>query len=174
VADGLNNRVLIYPAPITTGESATVVIGQPNFSSTVQAATSTGFNFPSSAIGDPQGNLWASDWGNNRVLQFKPPFANGMSAGLVLGQVTFTTSAVDQMPNSIAEPRGLAFDAAGNLWVADSGNSRVMEFTPPFTDGMSASLIMGKTPNRGTNTCGSPASGLVPGLRFDWKSVGFR
>jgi DNA-binding beta-propeller fold protein YncE len=30
----------------------------------------------------------------------------------------------------LAGPQGLAFDAAGNLWVADSDNNRLQEFSP--------------------------------------------
>ena len=28
-------------------------------------------------------------------------------------------------PNTIIQPRGLAFDSAGNLWIADEGHKRI-------------------------------------------------
>ena len=37
-----------------------------------------------------------------------------------------------------------AFDGSGNLWVADAFNQRVLEYTPPFSNGMAASLELGQ------------------------------
>jgi hypothetical protein len=41
-------------------------------------------------------------------------------------------------------PRGLGFDGSGNLWVADLNNNRVLMFTPPFSNGMNANLVLGQ------------------------------
>lgn len=172
VADGMNNRVMLYTSPISTGESASIVIGQPDFNSTAPATTANGFNYPSNAIRDVAGNLWVSDWGNNRILEFKPPFTNGMAASLVLGQPTFATSDMGISNSSLALPRGMAFDRDGNLWVADAYNNRVLEFQPPFTDGMSASLVLGKTPNFGTGACGGPTRGLCEPLSLAFDGAG--
>jgi secreted PhoX family phosphatase len=47
-------------------------------------------------------------------------------------------------PAYICSPNGIAFDPAGNLWVADSGNSRVREFAALFSTGMNASRLIGQ------------------------------
>jgi len=83
---------------------------------------------------DSSGNLWVSDWADNRVLMFKPPFTE---ASLVLGQSDFSgiyhnegyyqTTPTNTGLNS---PSYLAFDSSGNLWVSDSANNRVLEYTP--------------------------------------------
>src|SRR5262249_42414720 len=38
-----------------------------------------------------------------------------------------------------------AFDAAGNLWVGDAANNRVLRYSPPFSTGMSANLVLGQS-----------------------------
>jgi hypothetical protein len=76
-------------------------------------------------------------------LEFVPPFANGMSASLVLGQADFTTSTRATTQSGLSGPEGITFDGGGNLWVADGGNGRTLEFTPPFSSGQNASLVLG-------------------------------
>ena len=146
VADNENNRVLIYDSPFSMGLSASVVLGQPNMTSGGWALSATGMDRPAAALFDSNGNLYIADQNNSRVLQFKPPFSNGMSASLVLGEpdfVTATGSTGQPTQSNLHWPDGLAFDGSGNLWVADSANSRVVEYQPPFTNGMNASLVIG-------------------------------
>ena len=40
---------------------------------------------------------------------------------------------------------GLAFSPDGNLWVADSQNNRLLEFTPPFYNSMNATIVIGQS-----------------------------
>src|SRR5262249_48502326 len=62
VADTLNNRVLIFDGPFSAGESAAVVLGQPDFTTSAQSTTAIGLMHPVSAVADAQGNIWVSDW----------------------------------------------------------------------------------------------------------------
>ena len=58
-----------------TGEAASIVLGQPNFSSTIAGQDSqTGIYAPSDVAADPSGNVWVLDYQNNRVLEFTSPF----------------------------------------------------------------------------------------------------
>ena len=61
VADTYNNRVLKYTAPLSTGESASVVIGQPSFSTVSGATSPSRLNLPSGLRFDSSGNLWVAD-----------------------------------------------------------------------------------------------------------------
>jgi secreted PhoX family phosphatase len=71
-------------------------------------------------------------------------------------------------------PQGTAFDSSGNLWVADSSNSRVLEYTTPLTTGKAASVVLGQSDfthrsvNQGGGSTPSATSLAVPqGIAFD-------
>ena len=145
VADKIG-RVLEFRPPFVSGENASVVIGQKDFASLAPSNVidESTLNSPQGLAFDKSGNLWVSDQTNNRVLEFRPPFSNGMAASLVIGHSDFTTQTPTSNPTpSSVHPGGLAFDASGNLWVADQGFSRVLEFQQPFSNGMAASVVIG-------------------------------
>jgi len=160
VVDSGNNRVLEFKTPFSNGELASLVIGQPTFGGYIGTTTAGGLNSPSYAAFDPSGNLWVSDQGNNRVLEFTAPFTTGEKAFRVVGKLDFTSFAPSSTATatSLFEPVGLAFDSKGDLWVVDSGDHRLLEFTPlDFTpprpiDGASASMVIGQTSLTGSST----------------------
>ena len=144
VVDSGNNRVLVYNYPITTdGQAANLVLGQPDFTTNAPALSATGMIEPADVAEDNSGNIYVSDLPNNRVLQFVPPFTNGMAASVVIGQPNFVTGTINTTQNGLHEPGGMAFDHSGNLWVVDFGNSRILEYVPPFTTDIAASLVIG-------------------------------
>ena len=103
---------------------------------------------------DGSGNLWVTDSGNNRVLEFAQPFTFGQAASLVLGQSSFTTSATSTSASGVNIPRAVVFDSAGNLWITDAANNRVAEIVKGggFTNGEAATMVEGQpgfnlTPN---------------------------
>ena len=71
----------------------------------------TGLTTPSGVAVDTAGDLYVTDWHNNRVVKL----AAGSSTQTVL---PFT---------GLNSPSGVAVDAAGNLYVADYGNNRVLK-----------------------------------------------
>jgi sugar lactone lactonase YvrE len=72
VSDNLDSRVLMYPkgTGFTNGEAATLVLGQSDFATGITNTTATTLNGPFGLAFDPSGNLWVSDSGNNRVLEY--------------------------------------------------------------------------------------------------------
>src|SRR6185436_8844915 len=80
--------------------------------------------------------LYVADTGNHRVLGWRDAssFANGAPADVILGQ----PNRFGASPNSpsvalgLLQPSGVAVDPAGNLYVADTGNNRVLRFPRPF------------------------------------------
>ncbi|MFI5345768.1 MAG: fibronectin type III domain-containing protein [Elusimicrobiota bacterium] len=145
LADSANNRVLEFRPPFSNGMNASLVLGQPDFVSSSTAVSTASLSFPIGVAVDGTGNVWVADYGNNRVLQFQPPFSNGMNASLVLGQPTFSSSSfVVPLSSSMHNPTGVLVDGAGNVWVTDQANNRVLEFQPPLTNGMNAALVLGQ------------------------------
>jgi sugar lactone lactonase YvrE len=140
VVDSINNRVLIYRDPLTSdaaGAVADVVIGQDSFK---QARRGTGpqrFAFIEAVAISPAGTLYVADIGNDRVLELHDPLVD-TTADRVFGHADFATGGV-RYPNplppataaNLLAPRGVAVDALGNLYIADTGHDRVLEYDKP-------------------------------------------
>ena len=158
--DYYNNRILEYVPPFKNQMNASLVIGQPDLTSNSDGTTANRLNLPSAVAFDEKGNLWVTDSLNNRVLEFSYPFSTDQSATLVVGQENFTTNLPGITGDSMNTPYGIIFDKSGNLWVTDGNNARVLGYTPPFSNGMSASLVLGQA-NFGEMISGTSASLLA-------------
>jgi len=149
-----------YVPPFSNGMDATLVLGQPDFTTNNSNTTQNGLSYPRGLAFDSSGNLWVADADNSRVLEYTSPFSTGMNATLVLGQSSFTVGTSNITQNGFYLPAGLVFDTSGNILVGDWQNSRALVFAPPFSNGMNASLVLGQadfthgTPNQG-NTVGA-------------------
>lgn len=128
LTDSLNNRILKFTKPFSTDESASLVLGQANFSSNFAGISNDSLNTPYGITFDKMGDLWATDGNNARVLEYVPPFADGKAASAVLGQANFEGMHSGTSANMLSEPYDIKVDGGGNLWVADTDNNRVLEF----------------------------------------------
>jgi ligand-binding sensor domain-containing protein len=72
---------------------------------------------------DAKGNLWVGLTGVNAIAEI--PAAALATTGAPFPSVVLTSG-----NGSINDPAGLAFDDSGDLWVANSGGTTVVEFTP--------------------------------------------
>ena len=144
VTDYINNRVLKYTTPNANGQSASLVLGQTNFTSYNHNTTTNTLSGPLGIALDSANNVWVVDYGNNRILKYTSPSSNGQNAGLVLGQINFTSATSGLSAGSLAAPHGIAVDGGDNVWVADTLNSRVLKFASPSSNGQSASLVLGQ------------------------------
>jgi sugar lactone lactonase YvrE len=173
VPDTYNNRVLIYDnvTPVSTDQPASVVLGQADFTTNgFPSVAANTFDYPTSLAVDPVGDLYVADWGFCRVLVFAPPFTNNMSAIMVIGQANMTTSTCAAGASTLGNVYAVAFDGSGNLWVSDATYSRIVEFTPPFSTGMSATLVIGQTSLSIAGSCnqGTPAAPTASTLCDQW------
>lgn len=164
VSDTENNRVLRYrnPATLANGDSAEFAFGQANLTSRVSGRSASSNSGPAGLALDSAGRLWVADPDNSRVLRFNAAVSTTTSAPaatLVLGQPNFTSSASAMPPtaSSMRSPSGLHFDAAGRLWVVDSGNHRILRFdnVDSLTNGAAADAVLGQA----SFTTSAPGSG---------------
>jgi hypothetical protein len=138
VADVTNHRVLMFPHASTAGngESATLVLGQTNFTNNSPGTTSSTMYYPYGVWGDAAGNLYVGEAGNSRVLIFKnaASLQNGAPANYVLGEPDFVTSNPGDGQAQLNYPYGIFVAPSGDyIMVADYNNNRIMIFTPPVT-----------------------------------------
>jgi uncharacterized protein (TIGR03663 family) len=85
------------------------------------------FNEPWGVVVDSEGNLYVADTWNNRIQKFDRDL-NFVSQW---GQPASDLS--NPKPYDFWGPRDVATDAEGNVWVADTGNGRVLKFTSDGT-----------------------------------------
>ncbi|MDD5198593.1 MAG: NHL repeat-containing protein [Terrimicrobiaceae bacterium] len=170
VADAFNNRVLRFSsaAAMASGSNAEAVFGQPNFSGSspnqggsVSAST---LAVPTTLAIDGNGTLWVAD-GNNRVVGYlvASSLSNNPPADRVLGQATFTTAAPGLTASTLKTPSGAWADSAGNLWVADGGNHRVLRYdnVAAKANGAAADGVLGQA-NFTSGAAATSASGMSP------------
>ena len=91
VADGQNNRVLIWNTfPTTNGQAADLVLGQAAFNTTAPATSQTGMRVPTDVTSDGT-KLIVGDCENNRILIYDAfPVATNTAPTTVIGQGIFT------------------------------------------------------------------------------------
>ena len=128
-AVGLDNSGAVYVNDFSTrirqiklGNIATFAgTTSSGFSGDSGPATSALMSSPSGIVSDTNGNVYIADSGNNRVREVSGGTITTIAGGGTgaLGDQGPATSA------TLAHPGGLAFDASGNLYIADQSNSRV-------------------------------------------------
>ena len=90
------------------------------------------------------GKLAVCDNLAHRVLIWNTvPTTSGVAADLVLGQSDFTSTGYACTSVSLNAPTKVFWHGA-NLWVADTGNHRVLRYTAPISNGQAASLVVGQ------------------------------
>ncbi|HEY8899439.1 MAG TPA: NHL repeat-containing protein [Chthoniobacterales bacterium] len=165
-------------AQFTNGQNAAHVWGQPNFTASATAANPTDGTLatPSGIAVDPTtGKFFVADTANNRVLRYRSTAAydNGASAEIAFGQETLFSkvAAVPPEADTMNAPQGVAVDTSGNLWVADTGNNRVLKFTGASkiaTSGPDANAFFGQEEDdTGTPTTSQRGMNAPTGLAFD-------
>ncbi len=189
VSDSMNNRVLYFANDGST--KAIRVYGQfGNFNSAVKNNDGKGvlglpnansLNFPRGLALDSKGGLFVADRDNHRVLHFP---AGSTTPDRVYGQTgSFTTGVLNNngqgdtgsgaaTADNLFNPRGLSIDSGDGLYVADSGNSRVLYFandgntTADRVYGQYGQFTMNAVNNDGKNVSKLPSAGNLAGAQY--------
>jgi len=112
IADSESNTVW----EITAGNTTPVSIG-------------TGLSAPEGVATDGAGNVYIADTGNSRIVMV-PVVSGALSNSAQTVLVSGTTSIAG---STLKSPAGLSADAQGNLYIADTGNNRIV-FLPQNND----------------------------------------
>lgn len=128
--------MLEYVPPFSTGIAASLELGQP--------ADQAFISKRSRVIG------------NDNEYELDPS-----QIGPTLANLPFNRERATD--DSLYGPRTLAFDPDDDLWVVDNFNSRVLEFVPPFSNGVAATAVLGHEDFRHWRADPVPkASSMVP------------
>jgi sugar lactone lactonase YvrE len=114
------------PAPRPNGGVVNTWAGSGAAGDADGTGTAAEFDSPVGLAMDRAGNLFVADQGNHRIRKIAPDgvvstFAGTGDAGAKNG---------DRLSATFRHPEGLAFDAAGNLFVADRDNHRIRKIAP--------------------------------------------
>jgi hypothetical protein len=100
----------------------------------VAIITSTSLAFPQQSVFDSKGNQWVTDHNNNTVLVFT-------AAQLMATGTSATVPAVVLSSAAFNGPLGIAFDSAGNLWIANNGGVPVAGSTTGALSVVGTSIV---------------------------------
>jgi sugar lactone lactonase YvrE len=130
-ADTANNVYVLDGASvrrITSDGRVTTLAGVPDQTGAVDGAGDVAlFNLPTGIAVDFGGTVYVADTGNNTIRRIAPDGLVTTLAG------TAGSPGSDDGIGAVARfncPIGIAADAAGNVYVADSGNSSIRKITP--------------------------------------------
>ena len=121
VADYVNNMI----RKITPAGVVSTLAGSTKSGSSDGVGTAASFYYPAGVAVDTSGNVYVADMLNNMIRKITP-------AGVVSTLAGSTTSGSKDGVGTAAsffQPRGVAVDASGNVYVADLGNDNIRKIS---------------------------------------------
>ncbi|MES2389836.1 MAG: T9SS type A sorting domain-containing protein [Bacteroidota bacterium] len=139
---------------ITPGGVVSTLAGNGSAGFTEGMGAAAQFNYPTGLTLDAAGNVYVGDLFNNRIRKITP---EGLVSTYSGSEGDFIDGAVDVA--RFKGPNGLAFDASGNLYVADEYNNSIRKIVPAATvdsylwsNGITAQSISLSTSDLGSYT----------------------
>ncbi|MGC2458290.1 MAG: NHL repeat-containing protein [Gallionellaceae bacterium] len=123
VADKGNNAI----RKITPAGEVSTLVGARVVGSSDGSGAAASFDYPTGIATDSAGNLYVVDYGNNTIRKITPAGVVSTLAGTPGIQGSADGTGVKA---SFAYPTGIATDSAGNVYVADFGNSTIRKIAP--------------------------------------------
>ena len=156
VSDTGQNRVFIWKTlPTSLNQEPDVVLGQENVTEAGRNAggkvSAKTLQYPSGIWSDGTRLIVADAWNHRVLIWHQLPTQNGQAADTVLGQPTFESNEVnvagiskDPSAQTMHWPYGV-FSDGKQLWVADTGNRRILHYKNIPTENYAhADQVIGK------------------------------
>jgi hypothetical protein len=122
VADASNYKI----RKITSGGVVSTFAGSGSYGNTDGTGTAASFGTPYGIAVDAAGNVYVAEQGNNKIRKITSAGVVSTLAGSVYQGATDGTGTAARF----YFPSGVAVDAAGNIFVADSYNHKIRKITP--------------------------------------------
>jgi hypothetical protein len=130
IADTFNNRI----RRVGTDRRMATVAGNGVYTYSGEGiATQESLSNPYGVTVGPDGNLYIADLGNNRIRKVSPPScapSNCVISTVVGNGNDGFNGDGGQALNATLNPSDVAFDSAGNMFIADWGNDRIRRVAP--------------------------------------------
>jgi serine/threonine-protein kinase len=125
VAEEFNSKI----RKITAAGVVTTLAGSGSFASVNGAGNVASFWFPTGVSVDSSGNVYVADAGSNKIRKITAAGVVSTLAGNPLNGNWSGSEDGAVTAASFDQPKGVAVDSSGNVYVADSGNNRIRKIT---------------------------------------------
>lgn len=157
VTDPTGAQVLVFGSFCDISKASEAPCADPDGTGPLLAGDGQ-FNEPWGVAVDTQGTIFVSDTWNGRVQVFN-------ADGVFLRKWGFfnTTNGELGDPNALFGPRGIEIDLDGNVLVADTGNKRIVRYTPvgALVDQMGGGGVIAGRFDEPTDVAVDPSDGSI-------------
>jgi sugar lactone lactonase YvrE len=124
-----NSVALDAAGDIFIADSSANAVWEIAVGGTTPVSIGSGLKNPQGIAVDGAGNVYVADTGNNRIVEI--PVVSGAVSTSALSVLVSSSASI--AGSTLSSPAGVSTDAQGNLYIADTGNNRIVDL--PHNEG---------------------------------------